>query len=105
MAQGAKKSARREEEGERYRREVAERIYEAFDRYNSGLPRSGKLSQADLGKMVAERRGLEKPIPQATVSSWMSENDPSTPDNLTLAAIADVLNTQPLWLILGVISD
>lgn len=105
MPQGAKKRARLEPEGERYRREVAERIYAAFEQYNSGLPRSGKLTQSDLGRMVAERLGRERPFPQGTVSAWMSEADPSLPDNPTLAAIAQVLNVNATWLILGAASE
>lgn len=104
MPQGARKQTRGEDESERYRREVAERVYTALEAYNSGLPRSGKLSQADLGRLVAER--LNKPaVPQVTVSRWMSETSPTLPDPLTIRAIADVLNVDVMWLLYGARSD
>lgn len=104
MPQEARKRARDEDEAERYRREVAERVYAAFEAYNSGVPRSGKMSQADLGRLVAER--LKKPsIPQATVSRWMSETNPVVTDPPTLRAIADVLNVDVMWLLYGAASE
>lgn len=104
MPQGAKKRALDDDSSERYRREVAERVYLAFERYNSGVPRSGKLSQADLGRLVAQR--LRKPtIPQATVSRWMSETSPVVTDPPTIRAIAEVLNVDVMWLLYGAITD
>lgn len=105
MTQGAKKLASDDSERERYRRGVAERIFTAFDEYNRGVPRSGRLTQADVGRLVAERLGREKPFPQAVVSSWMSEKDPSQPDNPTVRALAEVLNVDPMWLLFGVRTD
>lgn len=95
-----RKKAKLKDEAERYRRGVTERIYAAFEDYNSGLPRSGKLGQADFGRLVAELRKLP-PIPQVTVSRWMSETNPALPDLLTLRAIATVLNVNVLWLLYG----
>lgn len=104
MPQGARKDARREDEGEVYRREVAERVYTALEAYNSGLPRSGKLAQADLGKLVGQRLGRPA-IPQVTVSRWMSERSPTLPDPLTMRAIAEVLNVDVMWLLYGAVTD
>lgn len=108
MAQGAKKIAQSrdgEDENERYRRDVAERIRLSLDQYNLGLPPSAKMSQADLGKLVAEALGRADPFPQATVSRWMSENNPNTPDNLTARAIAGALNVDLMWLLYGAATD
>jgi len=101
MAQGAKKLASDESERERYRREMAERIYTAFQEYNRGIPRSGQITQADLGRFVADKLGRAQPFTQANVSRWMSETDPGQPDNPTVKAIAEVLNVDLMWLLYG----
>jgi hypothetical protein len=104
MRQGAKKAvpkkATAREADLPYRRELAERISTAFKQYNARQRSGQELTQEDLGRLVAKRMGTTAPT-QAAVSLWMNVNKPSAPSNLTLAAIADVLDVDPMWLILG----
>ena len=72
----------------------------AYRRYNANLPPGKELLQKDLGQLVAARLGRPAFL-QSTVSTWMNLESPQTPDNVTLDAIAIVLNVDPVWLIFG----
>lgn len=100
MAQGAKK-ARDSLADLSYRIELARRIEIAFGRYNTDAGRGSRLTQAKLGSAVAQRLGRAAPFTQGAVSGWMNTEDPGTPDNPTLRAIAEVLSVDVMWLIFG----
>jgi transcriptional regulator with XRE-family HTH domain len=104
MAQGAKK-ARQAPADLSYRIELAGRIAKAFGRYNADAGRADRLTQEMLGKVVAQRLGRPTPFTQGAVSSWMNTDDPGTPDNPTIRAIAEVLGVDVMWLILGARED
>lgn len=59
--------------------------------------RERKVSLAEIGRRVAERLELPKPIPAATVQRWGA----SEPDFDTVAAFAAVLGVDPGWLAFG----
>lgn len=100
MPQGAKR-ALAPSTGDTYRLELSARIHRAFKQFNATKPRAEELSQAKLGELVSRRLRQKEAITQATVSRWMSDANPITPDNPTLAAIADVLNCDKTWLAFG----
>lgn len=104
MAQGAKKAIRREDEGERYRREVAARVYDAFRDYNAKRPKDQELTQAELGRRVGAKMKRDA-VPQGTVSRWMNPSNPAVTDNPTLRVIAEVLETDVMWILYGAMSD
>jgi hypothetical protein len=83
------------------KRERADRIALALDHYNLGRPSKDKLSQEQLGELVAERMGKKEPITQSAVGKWMNREKPNTPDYQTLDAIADVLGVDRAWLAWG----
>ena len=102
MAQGPKKkAARKRTAADTEKAELATRIAMAFKRFNANAPIGKELLQADLGRMVAARLKLEKPITQAAVSRWMNPSDPSEPDSRTIGAIADILGVDRAWLAWG----
>lgn len=100
MTQGRKKTASRKAV-DPYKLEVAGRIYDAFESARRKRPRGNELTQMELGQLVAKELGLKVPIDQGTVSRWMSNTRPNTPDPPTLRAIAKTLNTQVMWLLYG----
>jgi transcriptional regulator with XRE-family HTH domain len=83
------------------RRERAERIALALDHYNMGRPTKDKVTQRELGELIARRMGKDEPITQSAVGKWMNREDPNTPDYRTLDAIADVLRVDRAWLAWG----
>jgi hypothetical protein len=103
MPQGAKRS--RVQVVDTYRRELAVRVFQAFKSFNADKSRAQEISQTQLGEIVAKRLGLKEPIPQPTVSRWMSETNPMTPDNPTLDVIASVLRCNREWLVFGAVKE
>jgi hypothetical protein len=104
MRQGAKRVAPKKAATKAldpYKRELAERIDQAFRQYNARRDRDHQMKQEDLGAVVAKKVGLAAPYTQGAVSGWMNPKKPATPNNPTLKAIADVLGVDAMWLILG----
>lgn len=83
------------------RREMAARIYAAFNSYNATNSRDQRITQEELGAAVAKKLGLKEAITQPAVSSWMNTDNPKQPDNHTVAAIAEILHIDFYWLLLG----
>ncbi len=102
--QGAKKTAKKKTV-DPYKAEVAGRIYDAFRALNKQRRRGDELTQEEMGRLVAVALGLKEPFPQATVSRWMSENNPALTEPRTVRAIARVLETDVTWLLYGATAD
>jgi len=100
MPQGAKKTAKKKAV-DPYKAELAERIDRAFKSYNAKRRSGTELLQKDLGRLVAKKLGLKEPLTQPTVSGWMNPANPSAPDNPTIQAIAEILETDKAWLVFG----
>jgi hypothetical protein len=65
------------------------------------LQRGEALSYADVGRLVAERRGLDKPLVGQTVSGW-TRRDVATDSRENNLALAGVLAVDESWLVEGV---
>jgi ribosome-binding protein aMBF1 (putative translation factor) len=87
----------RAKSADRYALEFSERLHTALKRFNAGQPRGGELTQEELAARIGKS--------QSAVSRWMSETNPSVPDNPTIEAIATALKVDPAWLAFGIVSE
>lgn len=85
-----------------YRHGVALRLDAALAGYNAKRGRGDRLTQGELGRRVAVALG-KRPVPQATVSRWLSGD--TLPDNPTLAVLAELLEVNAGWLAFGASED
>ena len=76
---------------------LGERVYSA--RLEASAAQHRRISQVDLGVMVARALGEKRAISAATVSRW--ESGDALPSVPTVAAIAKVCGVDPGWMAFG----